>query len=273
MSLFEIGKEYHRANDLHGRYGGSRQSGIVTLKEHPHVFIFTSSSGEGHGYHDEFREDGVFWYTGAGQSGDMEFLRGNKAIRDHKENAETIHLFESTRKAYVRYLGVAECLGHHEEQRPDSDGNLRSAIIFHLDVNPEVRSDAKEVEVEPEIKQLKRKSLSELRKAAVQSVGKEQSPKVRTQVARYRSEALKQYAVKRANGKCEGCEAEAPFLTKKGPFLECHHVHRLSDGGPDLPENVIALCPNCHRRAHYAVDAVSYNEKLKEIAVAVEPAE
>jgi len=25
---------------------------------------------------------------------------------------------------------------------------------------------------------------------------------------------------------------------------------------------VIALCPNCHRRAHYAVDAESFNEGL-----------
>lgn len=36
---------------------------------------------------------------------------------------------------------------------------------------------------------------------------------------------------------------------KKGqPFLEVHHIHYLSNGGNDTIDNVIALCPNCHRK-------------------------
>ncbi|MGK5511732.1 HNH endonuclease [Brevibacillus formosus] len=50
---------------------------------------------------------------------------------------------------------------------------------------------------------------------------------------------------------CEACGSEAPFKTAKGgPFLEVHHRRRLSDGGPDHPEWVAAICPNCHRRCH-----------------------
>ena len=37
----------------------------------------------------------------------------------------------------------------------------------------------------------------------------------------------------------------------KEPFLEVHHVKSLSDGGEDTLDNVIALCPNCHREKHY----------------------
>ena len=60
-------------------------------------------------------------------------------------------------------------------------------------------------------------------------------------------------ALKRANGVCEGCKEKAPFLCKTTlkPYLEVHHVVRLIDGGEDSPANTIALCPNCHRRAHY----------------------
>jgi 5-methylcytosine-specific restriction protein A len=29
---------------------------------------------------------------------------------------------------------------------------------------------------------------------------------------------------------------------------------RLADGGPDKPENVAAICPNCHSEAHYGVN-------------------
>ncbi|WP_237149626.1 HNH endonuclease signature motif containing protein [Pseudomonas mediterranea] len=42
-----------------------------------------------------------------------------------------------------------------------------------------------------------------------------------------------------------------------------HHLNRLADDGPDLPSNVAALCPNCHRRAHYSVDRQEFGKKLK----------
>jgi hypothetical protein len=49
-----------------------------------------------------------------------------------------------------------------------------------------------------------------------------------------------------------------------------HHMMRISDGGPDDPQWVIAVCPTCHRRAHYAVDAAEYNEILKSKVKAIE---
>ncbi|HVY76746.1 MAG TPA: HNH endonuclease signature motif containing protein [Puia sp.] len=57
----------------------------------------------------------------------------------------------------------------------------------------------------------------------------------------------------RANGYCEQCKQPAPFLrdSDKKPYLEIHHKIRLADGGNDTVENAIALCPNCHRQAHY----------------------
>jgi len=63
---------------------------------------------------------------------------------------------------------------------------------------------------------------------------------------------------KRANGKCERCKADAPFLSTKDhrPFLEVHHVIQLSQGGKDMVENAVALCPNCHRELHYGVAIV-----------------
>mgnify|MGYP003660823473 CR=1 FL=1 len=68
----------------------------------------------------------------------------------------------------------------------------------------------------------------------------------------------------RAKGVCEGCEAPAPFKGEDGiPFLEVHHVKHLSCGGWDKPENTVALCPNCHRRAHHSEDRDQFTEKLK----------
>ncbi len=56
----------------------------------------------------------------------------------------------------------------------------------------------------------------------------------------------------RAAGVCEECKLPAPFLRRDGePYLEVHHVIQLALGGEDTVENAVAVCPNCHRRAHY----------------------
>ncbi|MDO6462174.1 HNH endonuclease signature motif containing protein [Granulosicoccaceae sp. 1_MG-2023] len=57
----------------------------------------------------------------------------------------------------------------------------------------------------------------------------------------------------RAGGVCEACFSEAPFRRKSdnSPYLEVHHVTPLSEGGLDLLSNTKALCPNCHRKAHF----------------------
>jgi 5-methylcytosine-specific restriction enzyme A len=60
-------------------------------------------------------------------------------------------------------------------------------------------------------------------------------------------------ALSRADGFCECCKNPAPFkrVSDDTPFLEVHHIKSLSDGGEDTLENVVALCPNCHREKHY----------------------
>ena len=81
-----------------------------------------------------------------------------------------------------------------------------------------------------------------------------------------RSEAVRAYVLARASGICEACGQPAPFKTAAGRlYLETHHIRRLSDGGPDDPRWVIALCPNCHRQAHYAKDKADFKERATEI--------
>jgi 5-methylcytosine-specific restriction endonuclease McrA len=58
----------------------------------------------------------------------------------------------------------------------------------------------------------------------------------------------------RADGICEDCNEPAPFIRRSNgtPYLEVHHKQCLADGGEDTVDNAAALCPNCHRKAHYA---------------------
>lgn len=77
-----------------------------------------------------------------------------------------------------------------------------------------------------------------------------------------RSNDVRIYVLVRAKGKGEGCGVAAPFLRLDGSaYLEPHHLRRLSDGGPNYPAHVIALCPNCHRRVHRGGDGKFYNDK------------
>lgn len=102
--------------------------------------------------------------------------------------------------------------------------------------------------------------LEELRALALAKASPRATAHERRVVTRTRAVAIKSYAVARANGQCEFCGDPAPFLKEDGkPYLESHHILRVADEGPDHPENVIGVCPNCHRRAHHAKD----KEKIK----------
>jgi hypothetical protein len=80
--------------ELHERWGGRIQGGISPTKRIPAIFIFWSPAiGEKHGYYDEFRSDGCFYYTGAGQLGDQQMRDANLALLRHTEEGRSVYLF------------------------------------------------------------------------------------------------------------------------------------------------------------------------------------
>lgn len=68
---------------------------------------------------------------------------------------------------------------------------------------------------------------------------------------RERSAVVRQLVMARSQGQCEWC-GQPGFIKHDGQiYLESHHVVPLHQDGDDTVENVIALCPNDHRMAHY----------------------
>ena len=66
-----------------------------------------------------------------------------------------------------------------------------------------------------------------------------------------RDRYVSEYVKRSAHGICQLCNKPAPFNDFNGkPFLETHHIIWLADGGADSIENMVALCPNCHRKMH-----------------------
>lgn len=260
----------YKRTRLHERFGGQRQGGISTPADAPLVLLFSNDSGAVYGFTDGFQSDGSFCYTGEGQVGDMAFVRGNRAVLEHRLDGRQLHLFEQAEKAaHVRYLGEVEYLDHHETLGLDKNGDTRKVIVFALGmVAPQsIRVDDKL----DNLKKLSQCSIEELRKAALANSGSKASYQERATLVRYRSEAVKLYVRRRANGICEACKQPAPFRTKKGePYLEPHHTTRLADGGPDHPRHVAAICPTCHRRIHSGVDGDALNAVLESYLAGIE---
>jgi 5-methylcytosine-specific restriction protein A len=72
-------------------------------------------------------------------------------------------------------------------------------------------------------------------------------PRVSVDVLRL--ESARRAVLLRSEGHCESprCTGEPQDVTDAGhPILEVDHIQDLAKGGPDHPEQMIALCPNCH---------------------------
>ena len=98
----------------------------------------------------------------------------------------------------------------------------------------------------------KKMNTTELEKKALRAV--EIPKKTTTTSTQYvRNVFVSEFIKRQARGICQDCEQPAPFVSKQNgePFLETHHILTLADGGKDIIDNVVALCPNCHRKRHY----------------------
>lgn len=263
----ELGRLYNRRTDIHARFGGQQQGGIITPAHYNLVVIITGEGGMQHGYADRYRDDGVFEYFGEGQVGDMVLQRGNRAIAEHSADGKSLLLFRQA-KAGIRFEGEMVYDTYHFEQAPDRTGAMRNAIVFELRPLDAV---TEEVESSPATGEILNIDDLRVRALAAASVGAQVQSSSRRTVYQ-RSQDVRAYVFARAKGTCEGCSQPAPFTRTDGtPYLEPHHLRRLSDGGPDHPAHVIALCPNCHRRVHVGADGHGYNRVLINKMALIEP--
>lgn len=262
---FVVGQVYDRQTEIHDLFGGGRQSGISASAKVPAIFIFTGESGEQFGYADKHGPDGVLSYTGEGQSNDMTLTKGNLAILEHAKTGRAIHVFKALGKSQgQRYMGEYACASHEWRDGHDKHGNVRKVVAFNLVPvgleleRPELVEDSDESDSRLSLEQLR-----ELALAAAASAGPgSKSDALRTNYRR--SKRISDYVLKRADGKCESCKKPAPFIKKNGsPYLEPHHVNRLSDGGLDDPHYMGAVCPDCHREIHHGALGHVKNDRLK----------
>jgi len=267
---FQRGHIYNRRKDIHGRFGGQQQGGIITPKGHPIVICITSDSGKQHGYSDEWLDDGSYAYYGEGQVGDMKLNKGNLAIAEHIPFGEDLLLFKKVNHGgSLRFEGQFVCAGFQTVRAADGGNNLRNAFVFSLvpiEIALELAGESPNEAVTGDL------PLSKLRQLAINAGSMPREPtKNASRTVYYRSAIVRDYVTSRAKGKCELCDLNAPFFDRKdNPYLEPHHIRRLSDGGPDDPRYMGALCPNCHREIHYGKAGEQLNKILQKRIDAIE---
>ncbi|CAJ0778022.1 HNH endonuclease [Ralstonia chuxiongensis] len=268
---FVIGRYYSRKKEITGRFGGSGRNGIAPSRRSPAIFLFTGT-GEQHGYKDRLGFD-YLDYVGEGQIDNMQMIKGNLAIASHADNGRALHVFQMTGKGKpCMYLGEFACHSHFSDQGVDRNGKMRSVIVFRLiPVSQTLRCELEDhdsLDGDDSTAQGKPEDLAALREAAVAACrpgGPNSDPKEGVRLAYVRSLRIKRYVRARAHGHCELCDAPAPFNRKSDgtPYLEPHHINRLSDGGLDHPKYVGAICPTCHRLIHFGENGQHRNDELR----------
>ncbi len=211
---FERGRVYHRRQDIHARFGGQQQGGIITPAEHSLVIIITAEEGLAHGYADRTRADGVFEYFGEGQIGDMQMLRGNAAIVRHSADGRSLLLFRKIASG-LRFEGEMVYENHHIERAPDRTQTMRDAIVFELRPLDNI------VEAIEQHPPTSARTLEAMRDLAFAAINIAPQRRLTTTSVIERSQIVRDYVNARARGHCEGCGAEAPFRRSDGrPYLE-----------------------------------------------------
>ena len=148
-----------------------------------------------------------------------------------------------------------------EKSRPNYDVAKRIATKVRLIGNPtydiELLDSTEETTqcdiftYERDVEQVRKMSLDTLQSAAKNHQNRHPSSVTSTVTQYYRNPYIAEYAKRLAHGYCQLCGEAAPFQDNNGiPYLESHHVIWLSQGGSDTLDNVVALCPNCHRKMH-----------------------
>lgn len=273
MHPFIVGQEYERPRLLD--FIGSRQmqSGVLWGSKESGCLVCTSGGkgGKRAGYSDEQLADGSWWYFGQGLVGDQS---PSNAANAKLSSGKLSVLFFTTREPTAREVATRGGYGKLFAFRGDfnvvgfepfvpSDGNRKGDRLWRFRLVPV--GDCSDHWRENESTNAERHvDLQEMQRTLyVDSL--ESGLGISLQEYRRRSAAVHLYATLRASGRCEGCSLAAPFSRPDGrPFLEVHHMTRLADDGPDLPANVAALCPNCHRRAHYSIDRMEFGCSLRE---------
>ncbi|KJY48149.1 hypothetical protein JG29_08350 [Bombilactobacillus mellis] len=207
-------------------------------------------------------EGNKLYYIGMGRKGDQSIdFQSNKKLNSiyYTEKITTkLVLFINTDQNKYLYCGEVKTIGRpYFKYQYFTKNEKRKIIIFPLIVKNLTSISSQFFDSTINIKSYKNKKEDTLIKN-IDTYQKNYDNKNYVNAKEkkyYRNPYIAYISKKYAKGICQLCQKAAPFQDKDGnPYLESHHIEWLSRGGKDRLDNVIALCPNCHKKMHIIDD-------------------
>jgi 5-methylcytosine-specific restriction protein A len=254
-------------------YGGNNTRGITPLADG----ILTVFSDENGPYADgRIPETNWIAYTGDGLSGDQRLVSGNRSMDLYHKQRRALRYWHKLNDGQWSFETWAVIVQRRRRWGVGQDKNPRREFVWVLapvsspipetwpqEINDALNEDAglehdDSIDIVPEsveeIQEKKKPSSRDKYKRLSEAAHRTASGRARktklTKVERHlRSGAAREAVILRSAGQCENpsCLGHSRELTDAGaPILEVDHVRDLGRGGEDTPENMIALCPNCH---------------------------
>lgn len=273
-----LGEPFKDRDAIWRVHGGQKMAGIGCLADG-----ILSAFSDDKGPYDDGRIPDTNWiaYVGDGLSGDQKISDGNELMAEYQAAGRPLRYWHKPFQEDWSFETWAVIVqrrfrwGIGEDKRPRREflwvlapvpspqpetwppdvvaaleadtGELHDDTVDYRpgDVDPKER-DTTESEEDAY------RRLAQRAEANAQRRGQLKKP---TLADRYvRDPAARAAVITRSKGNCESpkCDGHPKERTTAGlPILQVDHVRDLTKGGPDVPWNMIALCPNCHALKTY----------------------
>ncbi|MEU6294068.1 HNH endonuclease signature motif containing protein [Streptomyces erythrochromogenes] len=273
-----LGETFKDRDAIWRSYGGQKMAGIGCLNDG-----ILSVWSDDKGPYDDGHIPDTNWiaYVGDGLSDDQKIVDGNELMATHQADGRPLRYWHKPYggqfgfETWVviaqrrRRWGVGEDGKWRREflwvlapvpspERETWPADVLDAIAADRDVFYDDTVDYRPGDVDPEVRDTSESDEEAYRRLAARAEanaerrGQRRKP---TKADRFvRDPSARAAVIRRSKGRCESprCDGHPKELTTAGlPILQVDHVRDLTKGGPDVPWNMIALCPNCHALKTY----------------------
>ncbi|MFH8340888.1 HNH endonuclease [Streptomyces sp. AM6-12] len=287
----QLGESFKDRDAIWRAYGGQKMAGIGCLADG----ILSAFSDEKGPYNDSRIPD-TNWiaYVGDGLSGDQKIIDGNELMAEAQAAGRPLRYWHKPYQGQFSFETWAVIVQRRLRWGIGADKKWRRQFHWILapvpsperetwpaevlealdadtgtlyddtdsygprDVDPKERDDSESDEDAY-------RRLTQTAEANAERRGRLRKPSLADRFVR--DPSARAAVIRRSKGNCESpqCAGHPKELTTAGaPILQVDHVLDLAKDGPDVPWNMIALCPNCHALKTYGVN----REKLRRILAA-----
>lgn len=286
-----LGETFRDREAIWSVYGGQKMAGIGCLADGI-LSVFSDDKGP----YADGRIPDTNWiaYVGDGLSGDQKLTDGNELMAGHQSAGRPLRYWHKPFQGQWCFETWAVIVQRRLRWGTGADKQPRREFLWVLAPVPspergtwplevlealeidtgelhDETGDYRPSDVDPEAPGTGEsdedayRRLAQTAEANAERRGKMKRPTLADKYVR--DPSARAAVIKRCQNRCESpeCAGHPTERTTAGlPILQVDHVKDLAKGGPDVPWNMIALCPNCHALKTYGEN----REKLRRLLAA-----